>query len=53
MEEMEIDFSPELVENELREIFKLPEDIPCEVINRSREGKISYHVRFNILASEN
>lgn len=36
------------IEKELRDIFYIPDNVECEIIERSREGKISYHVRFNL-----
>jgi hypothetical protein len=43
--------SPEAVEETLRKIFQLTPDVKCELIDRSRANKISYHVRFNIAVS--
>jgi hypothetical protein len=43
--------NPEAVEETLRKIFQLTTDVKCELIDRSRANKISYHVRFNIAVS--
>jgi hypothetical protein len=51
--ESEIDLSASTVEQSLRKIFQLPETVKCEVIDRSRAEKISYHVRFNVYGSAN
>lgn len=47
-----MDTSAEAFERELRNMFRLDDSVKCEVINRCRKDKISYHIRFNICSDK-
>jgi len=44
--DLEVDMSVETIEKAFRELMMIPSEIKCEIINRSRPTKLSYHIRF-------
>ena len=47
IQDSELNISPQEFEKQIRQQFRIKDEIKCEIIDRSRPDKISYHIRFN------
>ena len=50
--EQDDEFNKENIEKVYRKSFKIPDNINCEIIDRTRANKISFHVRFDVNISD-